>query len=318
MYLIFLVIIAVVSRDIIVAGRQPKPPELVRLPPDHWVAPSLYINSSAGFNRQDLIYGEDLVAHTALYFGPEGSIAKISNGMNCQNCHLHAGTAAWGSNFGAVFSLYPKFNNRSGRTEGIANRVNDCFERSLNGMAIDTAGKEMKAFIAYISWLGKDVPKGVKPKGCGITELPYPDRAADSKKGQVLFLAKCARCHGAGGEGVAGAAGYLYPPLWGPNSYNTGAGLYRLSKFAGFIKDNMPFDMATHQSPALSDEEAWDLAAFVNSQPRPQKETSGDWPDLSKKPIDHPFGPYSDGFSESQHKFGPFKPIADARVKIKN
>ena len=75
----------------------------------------------------------------------------------------------------------------------------------------------------------------------------------------------------------------------------------------------MPYGSATHNAPAVSDEAAWDLAAFINSQPRPSKDLSHDWPDISKKPIDHPFGPYADGFSETQHKYGPFKPIAEAR-----
>jgi thiosulfate dehydrogenase len=104
--------------------------------------------------------------------------------------------------------------------------------------------------------------------------------------------------------------------LWGEHSYNTGAGLYRISRFAGYIKDNMPFNQTSHDLPQLSDEEAWDLAAFVNSQPRPRKDVSKDWPDISKKPLDHPFGPFSDGFSERQHKYGPFKPIAEARKKL--
>ena len=71
----------------------------------------------------------------------------------------------------------------------------------------------------------------------------------------------------------------------------------------------MPFKIATHNSPTLTNEEAWDVAAFVNSQPRPKKDLSNDWPDISKKPFDHPFGPYTDGFTETEHKFGPYKPI---------
>jgi thiosulfate dehydrogenase len=105
--------------------------------------------------------------------------------------------------------------------------------------------------------------------------------------------------------------------LWGNHSYNNGAGLYRLSRFAGYVKDNTPFAQATHKAPALTDEEAWDVAAFVNSQPRPQKDLSNDWPDISKKPFDHPFGPYSDDFNDRQHKYGPFQPIVDARNKRK-
>lgn len=286
---------------------------------DHWVAPSLLIDRELqGPERELVVYGADLVAHTAQYFGPGGSINAITNGMNCQNCHLDAGRKAWGNNYGAVASTYPKFRYRSGSVETIPKRVNDCFERSLNGQAIDTNSHEMKAFIAYIKWLGKDVPKGVKPSGSGISDLPYLDRAASPEKGKVVFQNKCLSCHGANGEGQLDENGhYVYPPLWGPHSYNSGAGLFRLSRFAGYISDNMPFKQATHQMPNLSNEEAWDVAAFVNSQPRPSKDLSHDWPDISKKPIDHPFGPYTDGFSEEQHKYGPYKPIVAARKAMK-
>jgi thiosulfate dehydrogenase len=96
--------------------------------------------------------------------------------------------------------------------------------------------------------------------------------------------------------------------LWGPLSYNDAAGLYRLSNFAGYVKYNMPLG-ARHDAPVLTDEEAWDVAAYVNSRPRPHKNVPSDWPDVRKKPFDHPFGPYADRYSERQHKFGPFGPL---------
>lgn len=282
----------------------------------HWVAPSLYTDETPKGNALDeLLYGEDLIVNTARYFGPKGSVAQITNGMNCQNCHLNGGRKAWGNNYGAVAATYPKFRDRSGSIESISKRVNDCFERSLNGSAIDSNSREMKAIIAYIQWLGKDVPKGKVMKGVGITQLTYLDRPASPEKGKQVYSAKCVSCHGADGQGQPDANGivYNYPPLWGPHSYNTGAGLYRLSRLAGYIKDNMPFNQASHEQPALTDEECWDVAAFINAQQHPAKDISKDWPDISKKPVDHPFGPYTDGFSEQQHKFGPFKPIIAAR-----
>jgi thiosulfate dehydrogenase len=291
-----------------------KPVRLVEKP--GWQAPSLYLdNVLEGKEREEVIYGEELIAHTSKYLGPKGSVASFSNGMNCQNCHLDAGTRSWGNNYATVVSTYPKFRDRSGTLETIPKRVNDCFERSLNGTAIDTAGKEMKAIVAYIKWVGQDVKKGTKPDGAGIRELTYLNRAADPVRGNILYKASCQSCHGSSGEGLLSPEGneYAYPPLWGANSYNTGAGLYRLSRFAGYIKDNMPFNQTTHQFPALSDEDAWDLAAYVNSQPRPVKDIRTDWPDISKKPIDHPFGPFVDSFSEKQHKYGPFEPILAAR-----
>lgn len=257
-------------------------------------------------------YGRELIANTSYYLGPKGKVKAISNGMNCQNCHLDAGTRVWGNNYGAVLSTYPKFRERSGTVENIYKRVNDCFERSLNGKALDTASREMQAMVSYIKFVGQFVPKDSVPEGTGIWKLKFMNRAADPQKGQVAYEAKCVSCHGKNGEGVLkpDGTGYTYPPLWGKNSYNHGAGLYRLSRFAGYIKTNMPFG-ATYEAPQLSDEEAWDIAAYVNSKPRPAKDLSKDWPKISGKPIDHPFGPYADPFSEEQHKFGPFKPIDD-------
>lgn len=253
-------------------------------------------------------YGHALVSNTAFYLGPKGSVARISNGMNCQNCHLEAGTKPWGNNYGAVASTYPKFRDRSGHVESIEKRVNDCIERSLNGTAIDSTSKEMRAFVAYIRWLGKEVPRGTKPKGSGIADLPKMNRPADPEKGQVVYTAVCERCHGRDGEGQMNADGktYLYPPLWGVHSFNTGAGLFRISRLAGYAKNNMP-NPTNYHSPTLANEEAWDVAAYINAKPRPVKDISMDWPDISKKPFDHPFGPYKDTLSERQHKYGPWK-----------
>jgi len=281
-----------------------------------WTAPDTSTISNEE-NKDAIRYGHNLISNTAYYLGPKGKIANISNGMNCQNCHLDAGTKPFGNNYSGVVSTYPKFRERSGKIENIYKRVNDCFERSLNGQILDTLGKEMQAIVAYIKWIGKDVPKGEKPKGAGITELAYMSRAANPENGKVIYMQKCKSCHTETGEGKLNADGimYQYPPLWGEHSYNIGAGLYRLSRFAGYVKSNMP-QGATYDNPQLSDEEAWDVAAFVNSQPRPKKELQADWPKISGKPIDNPFGPYADKFTETQHKYGPFEPIAEAKKKI--
>ncbi|TWF35813.1 thiosulfate dehydrogenase [Chitinophaga polysaccharea] len=259
----------------------------------------------------DLIrYGRELIVHTAVYLGPHGSVASISNGMNCQNCHLRAGTQPFGNNYGSTASTYPKYRARSGGMESVEKRVNDCFIRSLNGQALDPDSRELKAIVAYIHWLGKDIPKGHRPPGSGIRDLPYLARGADTAAGRKVFQQKCQRCHGTNGGGMMRPddAEFLYPPLWGAKSYNTGAGIYRLSRFAGYVKYNMPFG-TNYSNIQLSDEEAWDVAAFVNSQPRPVKAFPADWPDIGSKPPDHPFGPFTDTFPVSQHKYGPFNPI---------
>ena len=264
-------------------------------------------------------YGHELIANTSYYLGPKGKVAKMSNGMNCQNCHLDGGTLPYSNNYSAVVSTYPKFRDRSGAIETIPKRVNDCMLRSLNGKALDTNSYEMKAILAYMHWLGDDIPKGKKPKGSGIMDLPYLDRPADTAKGRTVYMRTCITCHGSNGSGKLNAEGYgyTYPPLWGDHSYNMGAGLFRISRFAGYVKNCMPFGQVDYRHPLLTDEEAWDVAAFVNSMPRPKMDISKDWPDISKKPVDHPFGPYTDGFSETQHKYGPFKPIKEKAKSAK-
>ena len=254
-------------------------------------------------------YGHELISNTSYYLGPKGKVAALTNGMNCQNCHLNGGIVPFGNNYSAVVSNYPKFRARSGTIETIPKRVNDCLERSLNGSALDTNSREMKAIVAYLHWLGDDVPKKTTPKGSGLPDIPELDRAADPAKGAIVYKEKCVVCHGPNGEGQPNMEGYgyTYPPLWGKNSYNEGAGLYRITRLASYVKYNMPFGTATYKNTVLSNEEAWDVAAFVNSQPRPGKDLSQDWPDISKKPKDHPFGPYADGMTEEQHKYGPWK-----------
>ncbi len=261
-------------------------------------------------------YGRDLIGRTSYYLGPQGTVMNISNGMNCQNCHLEAGTKPFGNNYGAVASTYPKFRPRSGGLESIEKRVNDCLVRSLNGNSLDSLSKEMRAIVAYIKWLGKDTRKGEKVPGAGFVEVAWLARAANPIKGKMIYLQKCQICHGFSGEGqrLTANSHYIYPPLWGENSFNTGAGLYRISNFTRYIRANMP-NGATFENPILTVEEAWDVAAYVLSLPRPQKTFNQDWPKIALKPVDHPFGPYADNFSEEQHKYGPFEEIIAAAKK---
>lgn len=285
-----------------------------------WTAPSDWrMMRLEPAEQQKIKYGRELIAHTADFLGPNGSVKHISNGMNCQNCHLQAGTQPWGNNYFAVQSTYPKFRERSGTKENQIKRVNDCFERSLNGKGLDSSSVEMQSILAYIKWLGTDVPKKKSPRGSGIFKIKGLKRACDPILGKKVYELKCLSCHQADGQGVLAEnkKSYTYPPLWGKNSYNIGAGLFRISNLAGYVKYNMPFGV-TFEKTQLTDEEAWDVAAFINSQPRPTKDLSKDWPNLAGKPFDHPFGPYADPFTENQHKYGPYKPIKEWKEKNKN
>jgi thiosulfate dehydrogenase len=292
---------------------KPSVPEVQNL----WKAPSI---NSIQENKELILYGKDLIANTAEYLGPKGSVKQISNGLNCQNCHLAAGTQPFGNNYGGVASTYPKIRPRSGKMVDTEGRINACFQRSLNGSPLPSNSKELKAMIAYIEWLGKDVPEGIKPKGAGLYKISYLNRAASPENGKYIYVEQCERCHGSNGEGILkqDKISYQYPPLWGANSYNVSAGLYRIEKFARFVKTNMPYGIS-YKDIVLSDEEAWDIAAYVNSQPRPNKKFKGDWEaNLINKPLDAPFGPYADGFTEKEHKYGPYIPIQKAIQKLKN
>jgi len=276
-----------------------------------WQAPAV-ADIPAGEAGEAIRYGRELIAHTAKYFGPRGKIARISNGMNCQNCHLEAGTKVFANNYAVFFANYPKQGIRSGKTDQVTDRISDCFTRSLGGRMPPKNSKEIKAMISYFKWLGAATKRGEKVNGTSTEKLPYLDRAADPEKGRFVYQQKCKSCHGLKGEGLktADQLSYVYPPLWGKNSYTDAAGMYRISNFAGFVKNNMPFG-ADYHKPQLSNEEAWDVAAYVNTRPRLHRDQRKDYPDLSRKPIDAPFGPYPDEFSEQQHKLGPFKPIVD-------
>ena len=269
----------------------------------------------AASKQGDLIrYGKELITNTAYYLGPKGIVAQVSNGMNCQNCHLRAGTRDFANPFYMVASTYPRYRARSGRVESVEFRINDCMERSMHGQPLDSLSEEMRAMVAYLNWLGKDLPKGATPAGAAVEELPYLDRAADTVRGRVIYEQRCVRCHGNQGQGVPNPEGwgYTYPPLWGPRSFNISAGLYRLSRMAGFVKNTMPLDSAA-LGYTLSAEDAWDVSAYITAQPRPVRTFPVDWPNMAQKPVDHPFGPFADGFSEDQHKYGPFGPIKEAK-----
>lgn len=248
-------------------------------------------------------YGYKLITATSDWYGPNGDIVAITNGMNCNNCHLDAGKNTDGIPLTKAFAHYPGYRDRSGTVVTLYKRVKDCFERSLNGSAPDSNSLAYKSIEAYLKWLNETTAPGKIQPG-SLVLLP---RAADSIRGKRLFTVYCSRCHGNNGAGRRDAdhISFLYPPLWGKSSYTSGAGMFQLSKLARFIRYNMPFDK-TAGILVITEEEAWDIAAFINSQPRPEFDISHDWPLMSTKPVDYPFGPYADSFSALRHKYGPW------------
>lgn len=282
-----------------------------------WVGTNAGQLPMAGQDAALVRYGYELVTHTNRYLGADGSIGANNNAMTCQNCHLEAGTKAFGNNFGKVFATYPQYRSRNDGVQTVMMRLQDCFRRSMNGRAPDTTSREMKAIYAYIRWLDDGVRKGSVPIGTKMPTLPYLDRAADPRKGASVYTNHCTSCHGGDGLGQYDreAKAYTCPPLWGQQSFNDGAGLNRISNMAAFIHYNMP-NGTTYKQPALSVEDSWDVAAYLLSKVRPHFDPAHDYRNLRKKPVDDPFGPYLDRFPQVQHKYGPFAPIKQFYTSI--
>jgi thiosulfate dehydrogenase len=228
-------------------------------------------------------YGKELIVHTSKYIGPEVKDSKMryaGNNLNCQSCHLDAGTKPYSSSYIGIFAAFPQYGARGNSIGTLADRINGCMERSMNGKKLPLDSKEMNAMQTYMYWLSQGYPVGGVDKLEGRSLSPIDRKmiktqAADPVKGKVVYEQQCASCHGSNGEGVKNegkANGYLYPPLWGKDTYNKGAGMYRVLKAADFIKSNMPLG-ATKENPILTDEEAYNVAAFMNmdSNFRPDK-----------------------------------------------
>ena len=190
---------------------------------------------------------------------------NVGNGLNCSNCHLGAGTQEMGLPFVGLWGVYPEYRQRNGHINSMQERVNDCFERSMNGRALVQDSKEMNAILMYIQWLSTGVPVGEEVVGRGFGAVDTALKA-NSAHGQQVYAEKCANCHGPEGEGTKNpAGGYVFPPVWGDASFNIGAGMARTYTAAAFIKSNMPLG----QGGSLSDQDAVDVAEFVTHNPRP-------------------------------------------------
>lgn len=261
-------------------------------------------------------YGRELIVNTPLYLGPKGSVGKYAgNLLACTSCHLDAGTRPYGLSLISSHARYPQYRMREARILSLGERVNNCIERPLNGRPIPMDSKEMNAILMYMKWLAKGIPVDGRVPGDDLMTMPLLDRAADPAKGKLVYDQHCVRCHGDDGQGILAAEGttYTYPPLWGPNSYQPGSSMHRLIKAAQFIKYNMPQDLARWDKPVLTDEEAYDVAAYVNDDELhtrpPVPPEAPNYPIAKERPIDFYLGPFADPFSSKQHKFGPYKEI---------
>jgi len=269
-----------------------------------------------GKKQGELIrYGYKLLSDTFHFMGEgSGDVKLISTGnrLDCANCHQNEGTKAYGIPWVGVAGRYPRYRGRSDAVKDLKDRINGCMQRSMNGQTINKESREMNAMVAYMNWLSDNTPEEIAFQG--TPELEYPDRRANLEAGEQVYMQTCQACHGANGAGYqalsAGKVGsYVTPPLWGDGAYNDGAGMHRVLTAGAFIKSNMPLG-TPWRNPVLTDAEAYDVAAYINSKPRPHMDgLEKDYPNLLKKRVDTPYGPYADNFPVDQHKYGPFGPI---------
>lgn len=264
--------------------------------------------------------GRDLIAHTTATIGPDAPDPArhfSGNGLECQSCHLEAGTKKFGLPLAGIWGIFPLFIGRENEVRTLEERINGCLERSMNGHAMPADSPDMKAMVTYIRFISANVPTGVSPEGRSAPALPLPTAAVDPAKGAAIYAANCAICHQETGLGLKvpdelraeQRHAYTFPPLWGPDSYNDGAGMGRPITAAQFIHANMP-NGTDYTHPALSEADAFAVAVFIDSQPRPHRPgNEADYPDRALKPADATYPPFVGPFPPAQHLTGPWAPI---------
>ena len=259
------------------------------------------------------------MAHTAELLGPdhpEPGRRYIDSRLNCGSCHLATGTEPGTLNLLQTDEHYPRFSGRAGAMTDIEDRINECMTRSMNGRPLPMDSPEMIAMATYLRSLGARWSAMGDSLRASAEPPPFktPPRRADVAMGQLVYSMRCAACHGADGLGLPASTdlrkGYLFPPLWGPDSFNNGAGMHRVLTAARFIKARMPLG-----EPTLTDDEAFASppshqleAAARDGQPR--RRLPGPVGQADRQP----HGPYADDFPLDQHRYGPFQPIEEYRA----
>ena len=290
----------------------------------NWTAPDVDTLPNDTYG-QLVRYGKKLATETYAIIGPEVKDKKMryaGNNFACQSCHEDAATKPYAMPWVGVSAVFPQYRGRENHVSTVEERVNGCMERSMNGKPLPLDSREMKAFVTYIHFLSTGIPIGAKVEGAGTMKFTPPNRKADLANGKNVYDEKCAACHQPNGAGLPNgnikeAKGFMFPALWGKDTYNNGAGMNRQLTAAAFIKGNMPLG-TTASNPALTDDQAYDVAAFINSHERPKKANlDKDFPARYNKPVDAAFPPYIGGGDAEQHKYGPFQPLMEAMKKLK-
>jgi thiosulfate dehydrogenase len=244
------------------APRPDKPEAWTPAPqsPDNFVPPPDAAIPSGPYG--DLVrLGQNIFEDTAKYAGEYSR-----NGLSCRNCHLDRGRAATSGPMWAAYVHYPEYRKKDGLVNTMQMRIQGCFRYSQNGVVPAADSREVTALVTYFHWLATGLPVGIKPKAVGYPRLAAPQQSPSPKRGSKVYAANCALCHGEDGQGRSADGRVVFPPLWGAQSFNWGAGMHQVDMAAAFIKSNMPYGAGN----TLSNQDAWDVSAYMNSRPRPE------------------------------------------------
>ena len=214
-------------------------------PPDPATIPSGPVGDSIRLGR--LIFQET----------PKYAPAYTGNKLSCNDCHIQGGTAAYAAPMVGMPGIFPMYNNRANRVISLEDRIQECFTRSESGKPLPYNGVEMAATVSYIHWLSCGQVEGKEVPGRGFVKLP--PLQGDAGRGAIVYRDSCAGCHGPDGAGKPP----ILPALWGPDSYNDGAGMNQVPKMAAFVQHNMP----QNRPGILTAQEAYDVSTFVAAKP---------------------------------------------------
>ena len=250
------------ARPHLVAAQATKQRVPFRVPSEAELKDSVY-RASALRGRAILLATRDSLPH------------NVGNSLRCASCHIDGGLRRDAMPWVGSYARFPQYRPRSGKVDLIEDRINDCFRRSMNGRGLEPTGRDMRDIVTYFAFLSGGIPVGAEMEGQGFPRLQAIK--GDAGRGAAVFKSTCVRCHGANGQGTQ-----LAPPLWGPRSYNVGAGMARINTAASFIHALMPIDRAQTLTP----QQAFDVATYINTRPRPDFPAKArDWP-RGGKPAD--------------------------------
>jgi Cytochrome c len=199
--------------------------------------------------------GFNILSDTAQY-----APGHVNNELACATCHLEGGTSKTSISLVGAAATYPRFSASHDAVIDLAQKVQYCFARDLNATPPALDSREMQAILAYLQWISKDIPVYASLPWALPTKLDTAHKP-DAAAGESVYAESCAACHGDAGDGS--------PPLWGKGSYSDGSSLHNIDTLAVFTHRFMPPEAAT-----LTPEQSLDVAAYVNSQPRPHFATA--------------------------------------------